>query len=39
MPAGDDPDAVLDLGARLPAIRLGATVEVWPLIETRGRRR
>jgi hypothetical protein len=37
-----DPDAVLDLVARLPAVRMGATVEVWPLIETdphsRGRR-
>lgn len=29
----DDPDAVLDLVARLPAVRMGATVEVWPLIE------
>jgi hypothetical protein len=29
----DDPDAVLDLAARLPAVRVGGTVEVWPLIE------
>jgi hypothetical protein len=29
----DDPDAVLDLVARLPAVRMGGTVEVWPLIE------
>jgi len=30
----DDPDAVLDLAARLPAVRMGGTVEVWPLIES-----
>jgi hypothetical protein len=30
----DDPDAVLDLVARLPAVRMGGTVEVWPLIES-----
>jgi hypothetical protein len=29
----DDPDAVLDLVARLPAVRMGGTVEIWPLIE------
>ena len=29
----DDPDAVLDLVARLPAVRMGGTVEVWPLTE------
>jgi hypothetical protein len=29
----DDPDAVLDLAARLPAVRMGGTVEVWPLSE------
>jgi hypothetical protein len=29
----DDPDAVLDLASRLPAIRMGGTVEVWPLTE------
>jgi hypothetical protein len=28
----DDPDAVLELAARLPAVRMGGTVEVWPLI-------
>jgi hypothetical protein len=36
----DDPDAVLDLATSLPAVRMGGTVEVWPLIEpdqdTRG---
>lgn len=34
---GDDPAAVLDLAVRLPAVRMGGTVEVWPLIEPRGR--
>jgi len=29
----DDPDAVLDLASRLPAVRMGGTVEVWPLTE------
>lgn len=29
----DEPDAVLDLATQLPAVRMGATVEVWPLIE------
>jgi hypothetical protein len=29
----DDRDAVLDLAARLPAVRMGGTVEVWPLTE------
>ncbi len=29
----DEPDAVLDFASRLPAVRLGGTVEVWPLIE------
>lgn len=29
----DDADAVLDLASRLPAIRMGGTVEVWPLTE------
>ena len=29
----DDADAVLDFASKLPAIRLGGTVEVWPLIE------
>src|SRR5262245_60765443 len=38
----EDPDAVIDLAARLPAVRMGGTVDVWPLIEpahdVRGRR-
>jgi hypothetical protein len=29
----DDPDAVMDLAARLPAVRMGGIVEVRPLIE------
>jgi len=29
----DDPAAVLDLAARLPAVHMGGTVEVWPLSE------
>jgi hypothetical protein len=29
----EDPDAVIDLAARLPAVRMGGTVEVWPLTE------
>ena len=29
----DDSEAVLDLAASLPAVRMGGTVEVWPLIE------
>jgi hypothetical protein len=29
----EDPDAVIDLAARLPAVRMGGIVEVWPLIE------
>jgi hypothetical protein len=29
----DEPDAVLDFAGRLPAVRLGGTVEVWPLVE------
>ncbi len=29
----DDPAAVVDLAARLPAVHMGGTVEVWPLIE------
>jgi hypothetical protein len=28
-----DPEAVIDLAARLPAVRMGGTVEVWPLTE------
>jgi hypothetical protein len=27
-------EAVLEIASQLPAVRLGATVEVWPLIET-----
>ncbi len=29
----DAPEAVLDFASSLPAVRLGGTVEVWPLIE------
>jgi hypothetical protein len=29
----EDHDAVIDLAARLPAIQMGGTVEVWPLTE------
>jgi hypothetical protein len=29
----DDPEAVLDLASQLPAVRMGGTVEVWPLVE------
>jgi len=32
----DDSDAVLDLATSLPAVRMGGTVEVWPLIEPDG---
>jgi hypothetical protein len=35
---GEDAEAVLDLAARLPAVRLGGVVEVWPLIEPEGHR-
>jgi hypothetical protein len=31
----DDPDAILDLAARLPALRIGGTAELWPLIEPK----
>jgi hypothetical protein len=38
----EDPDAVINLAARLPAVQMGGVVEVWPLIEPaddpRGRR-
>ncbi len=39
--ASDEPDAILDFASRLPAVRLGGTVEVWPLIEpgTQGQER
>ena len=29
-------ETVLEIACQLPAVRLGATVEVWPLIETTG---
>jgi hypothetical protein len=29
-------ETVLEIASQLPAVRLGATVEVWPLIETAG---
>ena len=29
-------EPVLELAGQLPAVRLGATAEVWPLIETAG---
>ena len=29
----DDAETVLNLASELPAIRLGGTVEIWPLIE------
>src|SRR5262245_47246609 len=29
----DDPEAVLELASRLPGVRMGGTVEVWPLTE------
>lgn len=31
--ASDEPAAVVDFASQLPAVRLGGTVEVWPLIE------
>ena len=30
----DEQDSVLELAARIPAVRTGGTVEVWPLTET-----
>ena len=30
----DQEETVLEIACQLPAVRLGATVEVWPLIET-----
>ena len=33
---GDQEETVLEIAAQLPAVRLGAIVEVWPLIETTG---
>jgi hypothetical protein len=30
----DQEQTVLEIASQLPAVRLGATVEVWPLIET-----
>lgn len=37
----DDREAALDIACRLPAVRMGGSVEVWPLIEPdlHGRRR
>lgn len=35
----DDPDAAFELASRLPAIRLGGTAEIWPLIEPKRRTR
>jgi hypothetical protein len=32
---GDQEETVLEIAAQLPAVRNGAIVEVWPLIETR----
>jgi len=32
----DDRDAVLDLARQLPALRMGGTIEVWPLAEPHG---
>lgn len=29
----DDPEAVVQLAAELPAVRAGATIEIWPLNE------
>jgi hypothetical protein len=29
----DEQDAVLDFASQIPAVRLGGTAEVWPLIE------
>jgi hypothetical protein len=29
----DDSDAILEFAARLPAVQMGGTVEVWPLTE------
>ena len=31
--ASDEQDAVLDFASQIPAVRLGGTAEVWPLIE------
>jgi hypothetical protein len=31
----DDADSVLDLAGRLPALRIGGTAEIWPLIEPK----
>jgi hypothetical protein len=32
----DDADAVLDLARRLPAVRLGGMIEIWPLTQPEG---
>jgi hypothetical protein len=37
---GDQEETVVEIASQLPAVRLGATVEIWPLIETpRGHKR
>jgi hypothetical protein len=33
----DDPDAVIEVAGRLPAVRMGGTVEIRPLIEPNPR--
>jgi hypothetical protein len=35
----DEQDAVLDFASQVPAVRLGGTAEVWPLIEPDGHAR
>jgi hypothetical protein len=30
----DDPSAVVEFATQLPAVQMGGTVEVWPLIDT-----
>jgi hypothetical protein len=35
----DGPDAVLDFASRLPALRIGGHVEIWPLTEPNPRGR
>jgi hypothetical protein len=30
----EDEETVLEIASRMPAVRLGASVEIWPLIET-----
>ena len=33
----DDPDAAVELAARIPAARMGGAVEVRPVMDTSGR--